>query len=189
MRVDFTPAWLRTTMSTVKYIDKIGQDFTTLTEASRAKATICVPDGTYLMTVVMEKFPDAEYNKCVSAEECYAALKAEKCVLYVDDELLLKYNAAMDPSLEVTREQFNTQYLVWPMRYDLPPAVSMLMKKWMYKAVANATLDDLYFSYFQKRLCPIGTAGENCEVSTVLAQPFFCHCLRTKMSYSMSWTH
>ncbi|CAB9501374.1 acid type B receptor subunit 2 [Seminavis robusta] len=166
MRVDFTPSWLRTTMSTLKFTDKIdlSQDLTTLTQAEQAKATVCVPDGTYLMKVVMAKHPGAEYIKCPSPEACLEALKAEECCLYADDELLLRYRAALDPSLEVTRESFNSQFLVWPMSNDLSPIVSKLFKKWVYAAVANATLDKLYYTYFQKELCPVGTAGENCEL-------------------------
>lgn len=166
IRVDFTPSWLRTTMSTIKYIDKKkgGADYTTLTQAAQAGATVCVPDGTYLMTVVMAKFPKANYLKCDMGVDCLDLLKSEQCVLYVNDELLLRAEQAEDPTLEVTREQFNTQYLVWPMSYNLPPVVSLLFKKWMYAAVSNATLDELYFEYFQKQLCPVGTAGQDCEL-------------------------
>jgi len=34
----------------------------------------------------------------------------------------------------------------------------------MYAAAANATLDELFFKYFQKNVCPLGTAGVNCEL-------------------------
>lgn len=54
VRVDFSPTWLRTTMSTIKLSDG---DFTTLTQLSAGGGTACVPEGTYLRTVVMEKFP------------------------------------------------------------------------------------------------------------------------------------
>lgn len=179
LRIDFTPSWLRTTMSTVKCVEenlpdyegdddgnsrgRSLEDYTTLTQASNAGATVCVPDGTYLMDVVMNKFPGAEYLRCPSFDDCVQSLKDGECVLYADDELLLRYRASHDASLEVTREQFNTQYLVWPLRHDLDPVVALYLKKWMYAAVANATLDDLYFQYFQKELCPVGTAGEHCE--------------------------
>lgn len=166
VRVDFTPSWLRTTMSTIKYLDKKESsiDYTTLTQANQAGATVCVPDGTYLMQVVMAKFPEAKYAQCGSSQECLDWLKEERCDLYADDELMLQYRQSIDPTLEVTREQFNTQYLVWPMSTDLPPVETLLIKKWMYAAVSNATLDDLYFTWFQKALCGVGTAGENCEL-------------------------
>ena len=109
-----------------------------MTQANQAGATVCVPDGTYLMTVVMENFPDAKYAKCSSPKECLDWLKGEQCVLYADDELMLRYRQSVDPTLEVTREQFNTQYLVWPMTYALPPVHTLLIKKWLYSAVSNA---------------------------------------------------
>ena len=173
MRVDFTPSWLRTTMSTAKKINNNDDDndpaasrrtITTLTQASQEKATVCVPDGTYLMHVVMDTFPAAHYLKCPTAAACLAALHRDDCVLYADDELQLRYRAALDPSLEVTREHFHTQYLVWPLRDDLPAATARWLKKWIYAAVANATLDDLYFAYFRQELCPVGTAGPMCEL-------------------------
>ena len=78
MRVDFTPSFLRTTMSTVKYKNKrVLEDITTLTQAASSKATVCVPDGTYLMSVVMEKFPNVHYLKCDTQEGCLKALKAQ----------------------------------------------------------------------------------------------------------------
>ena len=167
VRVDFTPSWLRTTMSTIKYLDKSAaqEDFTTLTQAAQAGATVCVPEGTYLMTVVMDKFSQANYLPCLmETTDCLDKLKREECVLYVNDELLLRALQSDDPTLEVTREQFNTQYLVWPMAYRLPPIERLMFQKWMYAAVSNATLDELYFQYFQKQLCPVGTAGSDCEL-------------------------
>ena len=49
------------------------------------------------------------------------------------------------------------------MSYQLPPIVSQLVKKWMYAAVANATMDQLYYQYFESHICPVGTAGEHCD--------------------------
>ena len=165
IRVDFTPSWLRTTMTTIKYIEKNQtKDYTTLTQADQDGATVCVPDGTYLMTVVMSNFPNANYLKCSTQQDCIDELKNEKCVLYAEDELQLRYRAVQDNTLKVTREQLNTQYLVWPMSYRLDPVVSMLLKRWVYAAVTSGTLDELYYQYFEKHLCPQGTAGENCEL-------------------------
>ena len=165
MRIDFTPAWLYTTMSTIKYTNKtFTKDYTTLSEVERADGTICVPDGTYLMTVVMAKFPKANYNKCPTASDCLVELQAERCSLYVDDELALRYRATLDTTLEVTREKFNSQYMTWPMSYlSMKPVERLLIKRWMYAAVSNTTLDQLYSKYFKKLLCPVGTAGENCD--------------------------
>ncbi|CAB9512670.1 acid type B receptor subunit 2 [Seminavis robusta] len=140
------------------------RDFTTLADAAAAEATVCVQDGTYIKTVVQARFPQANYTLCPSLEDCFQALQNEECVLYVDDELALRYRAAVDPSLELTREQFNSQYLMWPMREDLPPLVAKLIKKWMYRAIGNATMDQLYKTYFEKHTCQHGTAGEHCEL-------------------------
>lgn len=78
-------------------------------------------------------------------------------------ELALRYRALNDYSLELTREQFNTQYIVWPISEKLNPQHSRLLKKWMYKAVANATLDELSYNYFAVKLCPLGLSGPNCD--------------------------
>jgi len=111
----------------------------------------------------MAKFPTANYIDCPSPLDCISYLKQNKCQLYADDELMLKYRALNDPTLEVTGEQFNTQYIVWPIRYDLDIEKSRLLKKWMYASVANATLDLLDYKYFSVKLCPLGQAGENCD--------------------------
>lgn len=162
MRIDFTPAWLRSTISTIKRVET--EDIITLNQANKAHAEVCVLSNAYSSDVIRGKFPAAYYVECDNNDECLDMLKAGDCVLYADDELLLRYRSILNPDLEVTREQFNSQYMVWPMSYKLPHIVSQLMKKWMYAAVANATTDDLYFQYFQKELCPVGTAGENCEL-------------------------
>ena len=81
----------------------------------------------------------------------------------ISTELALRYRALIDFSLEVTREQFNTQYIVWPLSERMDPQHSRLLKKWMYKSVANATLDELSYNYFEVKLCPLGLSGPNCD--------------------------
>ena len=166
LRADLSPAWLRSTISTVKFVDKdpTSFDYTTLTQASVSGATVCLKGGTFYAGVVKGKFPKVDFLMCPSQEDCLNSLKAEECVLYASDELELRYAVAWDASLEVTREHVNTQYIVWPLSFDLDPIVSILMKRWVFAAVTNATLDDLYSLYFQKALCPVGTAGERCEL-------------------------
>jgi ABC-type amino acid transport substrate-binding protein len=164
LRAHLSPPWLRSSISAIKYLDKKGPDFTTLSQVSDARASVCLKDGTFYSGLVREKFPNATYVGCPGTEECIAALKNESCVLYVMDELGLRYAAAWDPTLQVTPEQFNTQYIVWPLSYNLPVATRMLMDKWIRDAITNATMDELYFKYFQKALCPVGTAGKDCEL-------------------------
>jgi hypothetical protein len=166
MRVDMSPSWLRSTISTIKYKDKQQQsrEYTTLTQAETFNGTVCLKDGTFYAGLVRAKFPLIDYYSCPSHEECVVALKAEKCVLYADDELQLHYREAIDPSVEVTPERFHTQWIVWPLSYRLDPAVTLLLKRWIYAATINGTIDELYFKYFQASLCPVGTAGEHCEL-------------------------
>ncbi|CAB9523565.1 acid type B receptor subunit 2 [Seminavis robusta] len=166
MRAEFTPSWMRSTVTTVKYIEKPegSQDFTTLSDSEQAGAAVCVPVGAY-MSFVREKFPGNQYIDCgASGGNCVELLKKGDCVLYAHDELLLHFTALTDASLELTRENFNTQYIAWPMKGDLPPDVSRLLKKWMYRAVQTAALDELYFKYYKRERCPIGTAGNECEL-------------------------
>lgn len=56
------------------------------------------------------------------------------------------------------------QLLAWPVRRSLDPTVSFLLNKWMYAAISSQAIDELYFEYFSKKLCPIGTAGKHCEL-------------------------
>lgn len=167
LRVDFTPPWLKTAISTLKYTAKEDgtEDLITLKEAEAAKASVCVPKLSYLGQLVEQHIPGTIVINCDGSEqECVRALKNGTCALFADDALLLHFRASKDPTLEVTREQFRSQYLVWPMKHGLEPMVSMLMKRWMYEASNTGVLDELYHKYFQKELCPVGTAGENCEL-------------------------
>ena len=38
------------------------------------------------------------------------------------------------------------------------------MKKYGQRAVDETVMDTLYHDYFAKKVCPIGTAGENCDL-------------------------
>lgn len=158
-RIDFSPAWLRSGMSSIKLIEpeEGKQDFVTLSQLEGAGGTACVPLGTYLATVVMAKFPRLNYLECPSPDECIAHIRSRDCALYVDDELALKYRALSDESmeLEVTGETFNTQYVVWPMSYSLGEETRLFLKKWLYSAVANATLDELDYKYFSPKTCDL----------------------------------
>ena len=174
-RVDLSPAFLTTTISAARAVTQggggegqgqsEGQGIHTLTQVEAQGATACVPDGTYLAGVVEERFPGAAYERCASPDSCLERLKGGHCVLYADDELMLRYRAATDPDLEVTGEQFNTQFIVWPMSRAMDRGVADLLRRWIYAAIANATIDELGHSYFSVQLCPLGTAGERCELS------------------------
>ena len=174
LRAELSPPWLKSTITTVKYLDKQqqqleqygGVEITTLKQATEAGASVCLKRNTFYAGIVQDAFPSTEIVWCgPNTEECLQVLKQpDSCVLYVDDELQLRYQEAWDTSLEVTRESFNTQYIVWPLSYNLPVAHRKLLEKWLRQAVTTATLDTLYSQYFQKALCPIGTAGDACEL-------------------------
>lgn len=166
MRAALTPAWLRTTISTVKYTDKKpgSPDYTTVAEACQGEAKVCLLDGTFYQEVVRSKFPMVDFLMCPSQKECLDALKAEECALLAEDELTMRYRSAGDDTLEVTREQISTQYMAWPLRDDLPAIVSRLIERWIFAAVTSGHVDDLYHKYFAKALCPLGTAGESCHL-------------------------
>jgi Bacterial extracellular solute-binding proteins, family 3 len=166
-RADLTPPWWKSSMTTLKYVEKAEgvEDYTTLSEAEAAGAAVCVPQQTYLAQVVQQKFPGNKYIECdPSSTNCEDILKNGTCVLYANDELLLHYRNVHDPTVKITREYFNQQYLVWPMREDLNSTTSKLINKWIYRAIENATMEELYYQYFSNDLCPIGTAGERCEL-------------------------
>lgn len=159
MRIDFTPAWIRSSMSTIKLIEpeEGKQDIVTLSQLEGVEGTACVPAGTYLASVAMAKFPKNKYLECSSPDDCIDRIRKRDCALYVDDELALKYRALSDEtaSLEVTGESFNTQYIVWPMSYSLDLQTRLLLKKWIYRSVANGTLDQLDYKYFSQKICEL----------------------------------
>lgn len=170
--MDFTPPWLPTSISALKYTDKHKYpdlDVTTLTEATRKGAGVCTFRDSYAPLVLERMFPGINVVLCHGNDEdseggCIDKLKAEECFLLVSDELVLRYMQADDPYLEMTGEQVERQWLAWPVRRSLDPSVAFLLNKWMYAAVNNQTINELYFEYFAKKLCPIGTAGKNCEL-------------------------
>ena len=153
MRVDFTPAWLSTAVSALKYTDKAdgAVDLTTLKEAEAARARVCVPGLSFLGELVWNHIPEAEILFCDSSgSECVDLLKSGACSMFSDDALLLHYIASQDATLEVTRERFRSQYMVWPMKKSLEAETSTLINKWMYAASNNGTVDELYHKYFSE---------------------------------------
>jgi hypothetical protein len=145
-------------------------DITTLTQASRTGAAVCTLADSYMESVILQTFPDINIVPCTGGndgadDECMQMLKNEDCFLSVSDELVLRKEQADDPSLEMTGEALNQQLLAWPYRKDLDPTISFYLNKWMYAAISNQTISELYFEYFEKKLCTIGTAGKDCELS------------------------
>mmetsp|Transcript_39979 Transcript_39979/g.45097 ORF Transcript_39979/g.45097 Transcript_39979/m.45097 type:complete len:686 (+) Transcript_39979:188-2245(+) len=170
MRVDFSPPLVKTSMSTIKVVRKdddnsTAPNFSTLSKLEEGGGTVCLPIGTYISEVVVERIPDANVNLCEGLFDCLETLKNGDCGLYVDDELALRYQAIIDKDLVMPGEFFSTQYVVWPMRYNLPETTRMLFEKWMYAAIADSYLDDLYYKYFEEavKICPLGKSGVECD--------------------------
>ncbi|CAB9525835.1 acid type B receptor subunit 2 [Seminavis robusta] len=153
-RVDFTPPWLTTSIAALKFTDETKSpnlDVTTLDEAQAKGAG----DST------------SDTSSATSTTTCVHMLKAEECALWVSDELVLGREQSDDPSLEFTGEYLQRQLLAWPVRKSLDPTIAFLLNKWMYAANSNQTIMELYDRYFQKKSCPIGRAGKNCELPCV----------------------
>ena len=162
-QVDFTPSWLKTTFTSMKYLEKEGSDFTTFAQVVKANAKVCTIGNSSLPAAVLDKNPKLDLHLCVDQAHCIQDLKAEKCVLYTDDELQLRFHGAKDATVEITNEKFNSQNIVWPLRRSLDFRTSFLLKKWLYQAVSVGLMDTLFSKYFDVELCPIGWSGPNCD--------------------------
>lgn len=141
-------------------------DVTTLTEAERMGAGVCAQESSYVESVVKSAFPGVQIVPCGSTldNECIDMLKNEECFLLVSDELILRRMQADTTDVVVTGERLDRQLLAWPVSRDLDPTVAFLLNKWIYASISNHIIDELYFEYFEKKLCPIGTAGNDCEL-------------------------
>ena len=142
-------------------------DVTTLTEATRAGAPVCALESSYAERLVTGAFPDINILHCTPTDTpdgCLNMLENEDCLLLASDELELRALQTHYPYFEMTGEHWARQLLAWPMRKSLDPTSSFLLNKWIYAAITNQVIDELYFEYFEKKLCPIGTAGADCEL-------------------------
>ena len=81
LRAKLSPPWLRSTISTIKYLDKTSPDYTTLAQASDARADVCLKNGTFYAGLVKEKFPNCNFVSCPDLDGCLQALKEEQCVV------------------------------------------------------------------------------------------------------------
>ena len=169
--VDFTPPWLQTSISALKYTDKVkfpGMDVTTLMEATRKGASVCVLLADSTTPKVLESsFPGIHIVTCTEGDDsessCLNQLQKEQCFLLVSDELKLRKIQADKPYFQMTGEQLEHQWLAWPVRRSLDTVAAFLLNKWIYAAMGNQTITELYFEHFAKKFCPIGAAGKDCE--------------------------
>jgi len=139
-------------------------DIATLAEAQAVREPVCLLDDSYYDVETLKLFPDLLFARCYTHEQCIRYLKDELCVLFVEDELQLQYWAVQDAALEVTREKFHEQYIVWPLNSRLAPTIQQMLIRWIYQAKVTGVLDALYDKYFSVNYCPFGQAGEHCEL-------------------------
>lgn len=139
--------------------------FITMAQASQEGQLVCLVAGTSIVPITLAKFPGANYVMCPDQQACLDRLKRGYCRLYVDDRLQLRYRAVSDPTLVVSSETFNPQYVTWIFNEGtLEPIQRRLLKRWLVAAHQNGTLGELYEKYFEKEPCPLGRAGPQCNL-------------------------
>jgi len=158
-----TPPLLTTAAASVQYTGRQKRQIITLGEAEVLQEPVCLLDESFYNDQVLEKFPAIRMVQCFTHEECVTLLKEEKCALFVDDELQLRYMAVQDVDLQMTPETFDEQYIVWPLNVRLDPTIQQLIIRWIYQAKSSGSLDALYGDYFQVEYCSLGFAGLDCD--------------------------
>ena len=191
LRAPFTPPLLTTAAAAVKYVHRTKQDTTTLAEAEAKQEPVCLHNDSYYDGQTLLRYPQLKAFRCTSHGQCLQWLKAEECVLFVEDALQLKYLTVHDPELEVTREQYNEQCtccsvrvlvcillflfktymfdpilftdVLWPLNARLDDVTQNLLTTWIYQAKELGVLDRLYDQFFSVNFCPIGKSGLDCD--------------------------
>lgn len=165
LRARLSPSWSSAAIATVKSLNNTVQpDITTMKEAASTGAPVCLKEGTFFSGFVRMGYPDVNFLSCGSVDHCLELLKQGDCALNADSELTLRFRAAFDVSLGVTRETLLLNTLVWPISFGMSRGTSILLAGWMYTTAAEGTTKRLFSQYFQKAICPVGTAGEQCEL-------------------------
>ncbi|CAB9512867.1 acid type B receptor subunit 2 [Seminavis robusta] len=166
-RVDFMPTWLHSKLGVLKYLfgDTL-REIKSLSDAERSGAEVCYPPASYVEYLLQEYMPTIQGVPCPSSDigECIDFLKGGNCAILANDQLLLEGYAKDDLSVDIIPENIQSQYFIWPLKQSLPPEVSWLLKKWMYEAGSKGDLELLHKKYFEVARCPVGTAGQNCEL-------------------------
>ena len=164
IRTLLTPPILTTAAATVQYAHRQARQVSTLEEARALQEPVCLLKESHYDDQTVERFPGIHVEWCFNHTQCISLLKNEHCVLFVEDELQLRYMSVHDADLEVTREHFDEQYIVWPLRHSLDPLWQQLIIRWIYEAKVTGILDYLYHWYFSINYCPIGKAGVLCDL-------------------------
>ncbi|CAB9517168.1 expressed unknown protein [Seminavis robusta] len=152
LRAGLTPPIQRSSISTIKLKSS---NINSLAQAEAEGGVVCLVEGTFYAGLVQDTYPAAEYVFCPTAGDCKQNLQDGVCVLDADDELMLRYAAAQDSSLEVTDDSFSTQYIVYAYKDSLPADDARWFEKWMWDANTNTTNDQLFQKYFS------GTSAED----------------------------
>lgn len=164
--VDFSPALLTSSITAMKYTEKTkypSMDVTTFSQAKRAGVPVCVVESSTVPLLLNDRYPDLNLVDCPQ-EKCLDMLRDEVCFLFTTDEMELRSIQTKHPYFEVTGERLSRQLIAWPISKSLDPTAAFLVNKWIYAAISSGVIDELYFEYFEKKLCPIGTAGRDCEL-------------------------
>ena len=171
IRTSFTPPILSTAAATVKYVSRSTssnsdnkRQITTLEEATVLQEPVCLLYESHYDDQTIERYPGVNVTWCYNHTQCINYLKRELCALFVEDELQLRHMVVFDHELEVTREHFDEQYIVWPYNARLDPIYQQLFTRWIYECKVSGILKDLYDTYFSINYCPIGRAGKSCTL-------------------------
>lgn len=165
IRTLLTPPLLTTAAATVQYAHRKKRVITTLREAVVLQEPVCLLDESHFDDQAVERFPGLVVLRCFTHSECLEWLKSDECALFVEDELQLRYLAVEDAELIVTRQTFDDQFIVWPLNARLDPLLQQLIIRWIYQAKVTGVLDALFDQYFNVEFCPLGSAGQNCELN------------------------
>ena len=164
LKTHLTPALLTTGGTAVKYVHRKGRDIATFAEAEAVREPICLLDNSFFDDETLKIYPNVLFLRCYDHQQCLQWLKAELCVLFVEDELQLKYLTVQDPEIEIVRERFQEQYVLWPMnRVTVEQLHRDLFMTWVYESKIKGIMDDLHDQYFSVSFCPVGSAGADCN--------------------------
>ena len=91
LRAHLTPALLTTSATAVKYVYRQKRDIATFAEAQAIQEPICLLDNSYFDKQTLKRYPGVMFLRCYDHAQCLQWMKDELCVLFVEDELQLKY--------------------------------------------------------------------------------------------------
>ncbi|CAB9503487.1 acid type B receptor subunit 1 [Seminavis robusta] len=163
IKAPLTPTLLTSAAAPLQYVHRQKRQISTLAEAQALGEPVCLLDNSWHDETTLSLYPELTDLRCFSHEECVQFLKTEKCALFVDDDLQLKYMVVQDPELRMANDRFSTVDIVWPISARLSPLKQQLLIRWILQAKLLGIVDKLHDKYFSVELCTIGKAGINCD--------------------------